>query len=83
MLQVTGTLDLFKSEDADEAEVEKALPFAEMLSKAGFDKDKACDTMCKGGISLVVAQGAWEKVISAANAGKDGGDVDTSICTYC
>jgi hypothetical protein len=64
--------DIVKGEEADEEEVEKALPFAEMLSKAGFDKDKACDTMCKGGISLVVAQGAWEKVISAANAAKDG-----------
>jgi hypothetical protein len=69
---IVTTDNIIKSEEADEEEVEKALPFAEMLSKAGFDKDKACDTMCKGGIALTVAQGAWEKVISAANAAKDG-----------
>jgi hypothetical protein len=73
---VSATDDLNKaegSEDApDEAEVEKAMGTANCLYKAGMEKDAACDTMCKGGIAMNVAQGAWEKVISEANANKEG-----------
>ena len=72
--------EVIKSSDpeiADEAEVEKAMGTASVLFKAGMKKEDACDTMCKGGIPMLACQGAWEKVASAFEAQKQGGDIST------
>lgn len=71
---------IVKSDEAAElekAEIIKSKDTAAFLQKAGMDKETACDTMVKGGISLVVAQGAWESVLADANASKQGGNVTT------
>jgi hypothetical protein len=68
--------DMKKSDEMEysDEDMEKAMGTAKVLHKAGMDKDGACDMMKKGGIPLMVAQGAWEKVISETNAVANGGD---------
>lgn len=64
-----------KSHDWDSDDMKKSVEMASFLSKAGMDKDAACDTMTKGGFSLEVAQASWERALSQMQAAKDGGNI--------
>lgn len=71
---VAPVVDVLEKSQASDADVAFAKSQAAFLFKAGYDKEKACDTMTKGGIALVVAQGAYASVVAEASAKRNGSE---------